>query len=274
MTSSAYPILFQTSQFLKRRRVCLLQNSLAKNPWFLHNFAADGIAQSIAPINRDFGQALELFVGNGELGRILSKDGLLGADKKVRNLLEYEPAIGNITSCLNCISEIENIPLNGEKYDLILASNGLNWVNNLPVFLMQIRNSLNEGGAFFASFIGGNSLQELRQSFLAAESELSAGVAMRVSPMIELESSVKLLSKIGFKEPVSSVETLCVRYDNMFGLLRDLKAMGETAAFFEKPKPLSRKIIARAASIYQERFADNDNRIRATFDIISINGWR
>lgn len=247
---------------------------MAKNPWFIHNFSAEGIAQSIAPINRDFENALELFSGNGELERILFADGLLGDGRKIKHLVQYEPSIGKADTNINCISEIENLPILSEKYDLIVVASGLNWVNNLPLLLMQIRNSLIDGGSFFASFIGGNSLNELRQAFLIAESELTDNVSMRISPMIELESSVKLLAKAGFKEPVSSVESLCVRYDNMFGLLRDIKAMGEAAAFFERPKPLTRKIIARAASIYQERYADKDGRVRATFDIISINGWR
>lgn len=230
--------------------------------------------QSIYPIKRDFETALELFTGNGDLKRLLYSEGLLGADAKIKDLIEYEPSLGKDKANLNCISEIESIPLKGAKYDLIMASNGLNWVNNLPQFLIDIRNSLNEGGAFFASFIGGNSLNELRQAFLTAESELLDSASMRVSPMIELESSVKLLSKAGFKEPVSSVETLCVRYDNMFALVRDIKFMGETAAFFEKSGPLNRKIIARAATIYHERFSDSDGRVRANFDIISVNGWR
>jgi hypothetical protein len=31
--------------------------------------------------------------------------------------------------------------------------------------------------------------------------------------------------------------------------------------------------LARAGSIYAERFADADGRIRATFDVISLSGW-
>ena len=274
MVKTAYPILFDTSQFLKRRRACLLQKALAKNPWFLHQFGAEGLAQSIFPIKRDFENALELFACNGDLGRILREQNLLGAEKKIANLTEFEPAIGKIGADIRCISEIENLPLKANSYDLILASNGLNWINDLPGFLRMTNNSLKAGGAFFASFIGGNSLNELRQAFLIAESEITNQASLRISPMIELEASVKLLARAGFKEPVSSVESLCVRYDNMFGLLRDIKSMGEAAAFYDRSPPLTRKIVARAASIYQERFADGDGRVRASFDIISLNGWR
>lgn len=266
--------MFDTSQFLKRRRIQLLQKPLGSNPWFIHDFAAEGIAQSILPIKRDFEKALELFAGNGEFSRILQENELLGSGKKIANLEEYEPAIGKTDENTNCISELKNLPLAPKFYDLIIATNGLNWVNDLPGLLKQISNSLRADGAFIGSFIGGNSLNELRQSFLIAESELLDNVSMRVSPMIELEASVKLLSRVGFKEPVSSVESLTVRYDNMFGLLRDIKSMGETAAFYDKSRPLNRRIIARAASIYQERFADSDGRVRASFDIISVNGWR
>jgi hypothetical protein len=50
--------------------------------------------------------------------------------------------------------------------------------------------------------------------------------------------------------------------------------MGETSALRERnPRALSRRILARAFDIYRERYADKDNRIRATFEILTATGW-
>jgi hypothetical protein len=56
--------------------------------------------------------------------------------------------------------------------------------------------------------------------------------------------------------------------------MRDLRAMGATNALVERRrKPLRREVLFRTAALYQERFADGDGRIRATFDIVSLSGW-
>jgi hypothetical protein len=36
---------------------------------------------------------------------------------------------------------------------------------------------------------------------------------------------------------------------------------------------LRRATLARAASVYAERFADPDGRLRATFEVLWISGW-
>ena len=83
-----------------------------------------------------------------------------------------------------------------------------------------------------------------------------------------------LLQRAGFALPVADVETVTVRYDSMFGLMRDLRAMGASNALVARSRrPGSRRLFARAAEIYAERFADPDGRVRATFAIVWMSGW-
>jgi hypothetical protein len=50
--------------------------------------------------------------------------------------------------------------------------------------------------------------------------------------------------------------------------------MGASNALVERTRrPLRRSVLARVAQIYGERFADDDGRVRATFDVISVSGW-
>jgi len=65
-----------------------------------------------------------------------------------------------------------------------------------------------------------------------------------------------------------------VRYANMFGLIEDLRAMGASNALLARARrPGSRRLFARAAEIYAERFSDPDGRVRATFAIVWMSGW-
>jgi hypothetical protein len=50
--------------------------------------------------------------------------------------------------------------------------------------------------------------------------------------------------------------------------------MGETNALIDRVKgPTRRAIFARAAALYQERFAEPDGRLRATFQVLFLTGW-
>ena len=83
-----------------------------------------------------------------------------------------------------------------------------------------------------------------------------------------------LLQRAGFALPVSDVDTLTVRYDTLFDLMHDLRAMGMTNPLLGRSrKPVSRRFFALAAEIYHDRFADPDGRVRATFSIVYLSGW-
>ena len=65
-----------------------------------------------------------------------------------------------------------------------------------------------------------------------------------------------------------------MRYDTVFHLFRDLKAMGETSILNDRRRvPATRKLLQRTAEIYQNRFADKDGRLPATFEILYATGW-
>jgi hypothetical protein len=83
-----------------------------------------------------------------------------------------------------------------------------------------------------------------------------------------------LLQRAGFALPVVDADPIVARYDDLFALMRDLRAFGATNVLtLRSRKPLRRDVLARAASAYAERFADADGRLRATFDTIWLTGW-
>ena len=168
----------------------------------------------------------------------------------------------------------ERLPLAPESADLIVSLLALQFVNDLPGALIQIRRSLKPGGLFLGALIGGETLNELRQSFLAAESQLTGGASPRVSPFADIKSLGALLQRADFRLPVADVDRVIVRYGDVFGLFRDLRAMGATNVLTERSrKPLTRALLFKTAEAYAERFADADGRIRATFDVMWLSGW-
>ena len=171
-------------------------------------------------------------------------------------------------------SESETLPLPPQSLDLAVSALALQFVNDLPGVLAQIRRALKPDGLLLAAMIGGDTLTELRQSFAAAEAECEGGVSPRVAPFADLRDVGALLQRAGFALPVTDVDSLVVRYDNAFALMQDLRRMGATNVMIERRRtPTLRATMLRMAQIYTQRFADPDGRIRATFDVIWLSGW-
>lgn len=168
----------------------------------------------------------------------------------------------------------ERLPVEGGSVDLAVSALALQWIDDLPGALVQIRRALAPDGLFLGCMIGGRSLQELRAVFATAEADLSGGASPRVAPFADLRDLGALLQRAGFALSVTDIDTVVVRYADIFALMRDLRAMGATNVLHQRSRTfLRRDILLRAADLYARDFADPDGRIRATFEIVWMSGW-
>jgi hypothetical protein len=150
----------------------------------------------------------------------------------------------------------------------------LQFVNDLPGTLAQVRRALRPDGLFLAALVGGDTLTELRQAFALAEAEATGGASPHVAPFADVRSLGMLLQRAGFALPVTDLDRITVRYDTPFGLMTDIRRMGAGNVLCERARqPLRRAVLLRMAEIYAQRFADADGRIRATFDVVWLSGW-
>lgn len=257
--------IFDRALLLKRR-----QRALALGfEDFLLVRAAEDLLERLQSVKRSFALALDL----GTPGDAVAK--ILRANRQIEKLIVSEPFADqrNKASARAAISE-EALPFAEASFDLIVSALSLQWTNDLPGTLIQIRRALKPDGLFLAALLGGETLTELRQSLAQAESEIEGGLSPRVSPFIEVRTMGSLLQRAGFALPVTDIDRITVRYGNMLDLFRDLRRMGATNALVERSrKPLRRATLARAAAIYAEKFSDPDGKIRASFDMLWISGW-
>jgi NADH dehydrogenase [ubiquinone] 1 alpha subcomplex assembly factor 5 len=122
--------------------------------------------------------------------------------------------------------------------------------------------------------LGGRTLAELRTALFEAELAEEGGVSPRVSPATELADVAALLLRTGFAMPVADAEAITVTYAHPLALMRELRGMGETNALYARRRtPLRRSTLARAVSLYAERFGLPGDRIPATFEILFLTGW-
>ncbi len=241
---------------LRRRRA---ESMAVPGADFLFARAAEDLGERLASVQRQFSAAAIIGPDTGQLAATLAAAAPIGELKHVA--IEDGPAG-------------ERLALEPASLDLAVSVLALQWVNDLPGVLAQIRRALRPDGLLLAVLAGGETLKELRDSVTAAESELRGGASPRVAPFADIRDMGGLLQRAGFALPVADTDRLVVRYDSLFALARDLRAMGATNVLTARdPRPLTRAIAARAAQIYAERHADADGRVRATFELVSISGW-
>jgi len=122
---------------------------------------------------------------------------------------------------------------------------------------------------------GGQTLTELRAALGEAEIAVTGGLSPRVLPMGEIRDLGALIQRAGLALPVADSVIRKVTYPDPLRLLTDLRAMGETNALTARPRHFTRRaVIGEALRHYAENFAEPDGRVRATFDMVWLTGWK
>ena len=258
------PLIFDRALLRQRRRRAAVLGPAT----FLLDRLADDLADRLAAVLRRFELAADLGTPGDAVRAAIARLGSIGKIVAADTL----PEVSRMAPVV--VADEEALPFGAEKLDLVVSALALQFVNDLPGTLVQIRRALKPDGLFLGALLGGDTLTELRQSFAVAESEIEGGVSPRVAPFADLRDLGALLQRAGFALPVTDVDRLTVRYETVFALMHDLRRMGATNNLLARRRtPLKRATLFRMAEIYGERFADADGRLRATFEIVWLSGW-
>lgn len=267
MTDS--PLIFDRALVQARRK-----RAAALGPaTFLLDRVANDLAERLGAVLRRFELAADIGTPGeavrAALTQLGSVDTIVAADAVPE---ARAPDTGKIASLV--AADEEALPFRDASLDLAVSALALQFVNDLPGALIQIRRALKPDGLFLAALVGGDTLTELRQAFAAAESDVEGGASPRVAPFADVRVVGDLLQRAGFTLPVTDSDRYTLRYDTAFALMAELRRMGATNALVARRRtPLRRATLLRMADIYRERFADSDGRVRATFEIVWLSGW-
>jgi len=224
---------------------------------FLRAAMLDGIAERLDSVNRAFARVLDVGCFDGAF---TAPPG--SAVTRIDAGRLFAAGAGGIQA------DEDRLPVEPERFDLVVSAGVLDSVNDVPGALAQMRRALRPDGLFLGAFVGGTSLPTMRSAFLQAEADRPAA---RFHPMIDVRSAGDLLVRAGFALPVADGETLNVRYPDLFRLIGDLRGMAATNVLRSRV-PLGRGALAAAAAAFAER-ADPDGRTPERFDLIFLTGW-
>ncbi|KAI5847806.1 S-adenosyl-L-methionine-dependent methyltransferase [Morchella snyderi] len=264
----------------------------SRNVDYLKDEVADRLVERILLINRPLPRVLDLGAGACHIARALTKhrpDEPAPAASRISHLVctDMSPALlhRDADAPWNSELSIERIvadeesplapPFEENSLDAVVSSLSMQWINNLPGALAQVRHLLKPDAPFIAAMVGGDTLFELRTSLQLAESERLGGVSPRVSPLADVRDVGGLLQTAGFRLLTVDVDDIVVDYPDVFALMMDLGAMGEgNAVLGRKEGPVERDVLVAAQAIYKELHGNEDGTLPATFRIIYMIGWK
>lgn len=172
------------------------------------------------------------------------------------------------------LDDTDHLAVAPSSVDMAVSIFDLHTINDLPGTLVQVRQALKPDGLFIACMPGGETLHELRTVLMETELSLAGGASPHVFPFADKQQMGALLQRAAFALPVVNSDILKVAYRDLFHLMDDLRGMGEgNALAVRRPAILPKAFFPMADTLYKSKFPDHDDKITASFEIISLIGW-
>ena len=227
------------ARFLRRDRAARLNGDL-----FLHARAFNDCLDRLADIRVEFTSALI--------------DG--------RSKASWRDSLASIVPQVVAANPASVAP---QSFDLCLSIGELEANNDVQSAAFVLRQSLRPGGLLIGAIVGGNSLPLLRAAMLAAD-RVDGGAAPRLHPSIDGSSLAKLLTSVGFIEPVIDVDRVEVAYPSLDRLVGDLRAMGCTNLLAERSRrPITRRGLSAARIAFHGKGSPGIER----FELLHFAAW-
>jgi len=279
-------ILFDR-KLLRQNRLRISKNFAQHN--FLHHEIANRIAENVELLNREFGAMLEISAMDGYLSSLIK------AEKKVITINHTPLSTSNASSPSShhgpsslvrstedlvsyediIVCDDEFLPFENESFDLIVSNLNFHFINQIPQFLLQVKNLLKPNGVFIASFFGEENLSELAKVLYDVENEIYSGISPRMPPTIDIKTAAALISKAGLQNPISDFDKIEVEYSAPLQLLRDLKNMGQGNILTKRSRKFfTKKFLAEISKKYFELYGNAEGKVNATFEVVTVMGWK
>lgn len=237
----------------------------------LQNEVADRLLGRLDYIRLDPEIVLDVGAGTGYCSERLLKcypkskllaldfaEGMLGVARKRGRILKRPVPVCADAGCL---------PIKDDSVGLVFSSLMLQWCHPIEDYFREFHRVLVNGGLLMFSTFGPDTLKELK----AAWAEVDEGV--HVHGFLDMHDIGDAMVRAGLSEPVVDAEYLTLTYNDVLGLLRDLKAIGANYAGAGRSRGLfGRKSLVALEAAY-ESFRDAKGKLPATYEVVYGHAW-
>jgi len=159
------------------------------------------------------------------------------------------------------------LPIAENSVDVLFTNLCLQWVEDLPAVFAGFRRVLKPGGLLLCSTFGPETLIELRDAFVQAD---AVPHVSRFPPIAQFGDALMLA---GFRDPVLDRDRFTLTYDDLPGLMRELRAMGATNALQSRRHTLTGRKRFAAASAAYEILRRADGKLPSSWEVIYAQAW-
>lgn len=164
-------------------------------------------------------------------------------------------------------ADIESLPLRAGSVGMIWSNLALQWCNDLEATFAGMHGVLESGGLLMFSTFGPDTLKELRQTFGTLDAHA------HVNRFLDMHDIGDALLRAGFAAPVMDMETVTLTYDDLAGLMRDLKALGAHNANQGRGRGLLGKGAWQRLQQNYEALR-RDGKLPATYEVVYGHAWK
>ena len=163
--------------------------------------------------------------------------------------------------------DIEALPLAASSVEMVWSNLALQWCNDLPAAFVGLHRVLKADGLLMFSTFGPDTLKELRLAFGGVDSH------NHLNRFADMHDIGDMLVHAGFAEPVMDMEYLTLTYDDVRGVLLDLKRIGAHNATAGRDRGLMGKNAwARLLENYER--LRRDGKLPATYEVVYGHAWK
>jgi malonyl-CoA O-methyltransferase len=162
-------------------------------------------------------------------------------------------------------ADIEHLPIASNSVDILWSNLAIQWCNDLDQAFLEAKRVLRPNGLLMFSTFGPDTLKELRVA--------SQNGHTHVSRFIDMHDIGDALTRSGFSAPVLDVEHYTLTYDDVKGVMRDLKAIGAHNATEGRARGLLGRGFLQQLTQQYEQFRQN-GKLPATYEVVFGHAWK
>jgi malonyl-CoA O-methyltransferase len=162
--------------------------------------------------------------------------------------------------------DAECLPLADDSVDMVFSNLTLQWVNQLEHTFHEFARVLRPGGMILFSTFGPDTLKELQLAWRAVDN------FSHVNTFIDLHDIGDTMLQAQLAEPVMDAERFTLTYQDVYKLMRDLKAIGAHNVTLQRDKGLSGKQKFKTLEREYEQFRC-DGLLPASYEVVYGHAW-
>ena len=228
------------------------------------HFITDRFIEIILDHKKTFNNALIIGDRNNFTQKKLSEIG-------IKNITQINISNEEESKNFFILSDTEVLP-DLDEYDLIIGLSLINFLEDIPSFLKQLKNILTKDGLLLTSFFSENNILELKDLFSRVELNIYEGISQRFMPIIDIREVGDLINNIGFFDTVITRERLEYKYENFNEMVSHLRLMAYTNFLDVKNnKFITKRFINSLVNDFEKN--KTNSLFKLSFDILIINSW-